>query len=550
MRKLFVSGLFLMFFVVASFTARAVLLDAVTYDYGEASINHQWTAVTFTETFSSTPLVFAEIQTEEGGHDAQVDLRNITTTGFEMKVEEDRGSDRTWHDKWHKYETIAWLAFDANEIAAGYGVEAGIHNMNQTNHANWGSVSLSESYASTPLVFAQLQTEEGGHTSRMDLQNISTTGFDLRIEEDPGNGVSGGWDGAHKYEDVGYLVIGADLSQENILNGSAEVGNAWTALCFYDDCSEAFTDVPYLFIEAQTENEADTAYTDVRNVTATGFDVRMEELDLAGWDMSHAAETVAWMATGEVIPEEPPEPEEPPFNPADYNVLVIDTDSNLDETIEAIFINAGYNVDFQPSSTIESGVPSSYDLLVWPGGIEPVTDTLFNTALQSSVQAFIDEGKGFIGVCGGAIAGSDQVYLMDYPYLPWDANFDMLGIGTGVIADYDYDWTGYIGGSYDPDLTIETDHPIFGENYVAGDTISMAYRGGPVFVTDPGVEILATYPADLQLNYPDYVSQPAIVTTEYDGNGDGTSGTVVLFSTHPELNNEFMLENAGQWLLE
>ena len=524
------------------------LIENVTSEFGVASIRQNWVTVNFTETFSDTPTVFAQIQTEAGSDDCMVELRGITTTGFQMRLEEDRGSDRSWFNGGHYYEDVAWIAFDPTELVAGYGAEAGMTNFYQYTYNYWHPVSFTGSFAEAPMVFYQTQTRNGGHTERTDISNITASGFSARIEEDMGNGMPGGWDGVHVNENIAYLALDSalDLADDGILTGTEGVGNGWETICFNDDCSDAFTAVPGIFANIQTEYESDTAQVDLRDVTVAGFDIRLDEVTQGGWDGLHVDETVAWMAYGEVIPALPPEPQ---FEPGDYNVLVIDTDSNLDGNVRDILVGMGYNVDFQPSSYIESGVPADYDLIAYPGGEDPVYDAM-GASLQSSVQAFADAGGDFIGICGGAIAGSENMSLAG---IPWPLS--MLGIGDGVTANYDMNLTDYIGYPYDPEFNIEMDHPIFGDSYGAGDTISLAYRGGPVFTAGPGVEVLATYVTDIDeagMPFYDADGQPAIVASEYDANGDGTAGQVVLFAIHPEMyaDTNFLLENAAQWVIE
>jgi glutamine amidotransferase-like uncharacterized protein len=520
--------------------------ETLTFDSGSESVKHQLITVSFNETFSNTPVVFAEPITENGGQAVQPVIDNVTTTTFDLRIEEDRGRGGPWLNGSHVFETVDWIAFDPTEITAGEGIEAGTSNFYQSSYAYTETVSVTETYASAPLVFAQLNTNNGGHVSRPDLTSISTTSFDVRDEEDPGNGAPGGWDGRHVAEDIAYLALDSalDLSDSGMYFDSESVTESWATVCYLGDCSDAYVDVPSVFVEIQSENEADTVQADLDNVGVASFDVRLEEQILGGWDNTHVAEDVAWLSYGE--------PVAPAFDPADYSAWVVDTDSSGDTLIRDILSAQGYNVTFLDSSYVETDLDNTYDLLVWPGGVDPVTDAITNTTLQGVVKEYMDAGGNYIGVCGGGIAGSETVYLMDYPYLPFDMTLDTFGTGEGVNADYDYDWTSYIGAAIYPDVEVATDHDIFDGYYGAGDLFSITYAGGPVY-NGSGYTSLATYTADID-GYP-ATGEDAIVeteyTTDYNGDGDSESGGVILFGVHPEFmgGTEFLLENSAEYLL-
>jgi len=527
--------------------------ETLTFDSGSELVKHQLITVSFNETFSSTPIVFAEPITETGGQAVQPVIDNVTTTTFDLRIEEDRGRDGSWLNGPHVFETVNWIAFDPTEITAGEGIEAGTSNFYQPNYAHSETVTLTETYASVPFVFAQLNTNNGGHVSRPDLTSLSTTSFDVRDEEDPGDGVDpGGWDGRHMAEDMAYLAIDStlDLSDSGMYFDSESITESWTTVCYLGDCSDVYVDVPSVFVEIQSENEADTAQADLRNVGVASFDVRLEEQTLGGWGNTHVAEDVAWLSYGE--------PVAPAFDPSDYNVWVVDTDSSGDTLIQSILVAEGYNVTFLDSSYVETDLDNTYDLLVWPGGMDPVTDAMFNLTLRDTIKTYMDAGGDYIGVCGGGIAGSETMYLMDNPYGLPDATWDVFGTGEGVNADYDYDWTSYIGAAIYPDVEVATDHDIFDGYYTAGDQFMMTYAGGPVF-NGAGFTTLATFTANIDdynddPNYP-ATGEAAIVeteyTTDYNGDGDSESGGVILFALHPEFlaDTEFLLEQSAEYLL-
>ena len=525
------------------------------YQYGQLQITNAFTTITFDEPFTNQPVVFAEIQSENYEDDVQLDIRYLDTESFQIRLEEDRGRDRSWLNRSHSYEDITWMAFDPTEITPGYGVEAGTVNFKQQSDGRWTNVGLTETYTDTPIVFTQIQSKNGWHVVRDDIQNVTTDGFELRMEEDKGNGTSGDWDGWHIAEDIAYIAFDSslDLSDCGMSFGITDVDENWTEVCFNDDCSDYYESTPVVTAEIQSENEADTVQVDLQNITESSFEIRLEELDLAGWDGVHVAEDVAWVAYGTPLevaePEPDPEPDpepEPEPEPVAYNILIADSledpSSSGTDDIADILETAGHTVTFKESAEIESegSISSEFDIVLYPGGTDPVYDAM-DATLQGIVQNYVSAGGNFIGICGGSIAGSENMSLINY----YGYTMSMLGVGAGVTANYDTAWTSYVGNSITADFEVETDHAIFG-NYSAGDEISMTYAGGPAFSVDSSVTVLATYTIDLAYSSYSTNGAPAIVETSY---GDGE---VILFAAHPEFTSSthFLLTNAVEYLME
>ena len=295
------------FLFVAAFSAQAA--DTFMYQKDTASIKHKWTAINFTEAFAEgvTPAVYAIPQSENGGHDVQVDVRNVSSTGFEMRLEEDKGPNKTWFDGKHYLEDVAWIAFDPNITYTG--IEINTVSNNQPNYDYWHTVGFSQTFSATPKVAAFIQTENGSHTVQVDLKDITTTEFKYRLEEDPG--FSGnGWDGYHLAEQVTYVAYDPTIGViDGLLVDEVSIDNSWAQVCYAQDCSEFYNEVPAVYVEIQSENDFDTVQADIKNVTTAGFEVRLEENSKAGWDDAHFAETGAWVSFGEAISEPEPDPD-------------------------------------------------------------------------------------------------------------------------------------------------------------------------------------------------------------------------------------------------
>lgn len=500
---------------------------------GEVFVNSAWSRVAFPTSFSSTPLVFAQITTRRGSDYVYVDIKNVTTTGFTIRAEEDRGPLGVWQDGVHLFESVSYIAIDPSTVVAGQGIEVKSMPIKQTRASSSTILTFSETFSAPPVLFSQIQTENNGQTARIDIISVSSGSAVLRVEEDRGSGVRG-WDGAHTTETVAYLAIDStlDFSSLGLMVGTEDVDSNWTSVCFDASCSDVFDSTPSFLAQSQTNFETDTAQVQVQSLTVGGFSGRQVELTGAGWNGIHAVESVGWLAFGTIAS----------YDPAEHPIALVETSSSGVSYIESALIADGYPVTrFTNSDLIAGASLAGFDTLVMPGGTDPVYDAM-DTTLQSVVQNFVSSGGGYVGICGGAIAGSDTVTLLDY----YGVSLDMLGIGTGVNSIYNTGWTSYVGSS-SPwlELEVSTDHAIFDGLYSAGDIATLRYYGGPVFSVLSSATVLATYYQNFDSSY-SVIGSPAIVESSYG------SGKVILFALHPEYDSSTqpLLLNAVQYVNE
>ncbi len=58
-----------------------------------------------------------------------------------------------------------------------------VTNFTASRKTGWHQVNFPQPFPSTPVVFAQTQTYRGGDTPGIRIQNVSTTGFEVRMDE-------------------------------------------------------------------------------------------------------------------------------------------------------------------------------------------------------------------------------------------------------------------------------------------------------------------------------------------------------------------------------
>lgn len=217
------------------------------------------------------------------------------------------------------------------------------------------------------------------------------------------------------------------------------------------------------------------------------------------------------------------------------DIWVIETGG---ESAFVSLLGTDYNVTTKTTDEIKQGVPSDVELLIYPGGLLPITQAQ-DADLQTAILDYVNSGGNYFGSCGGSIPGAQQL-TYDYGIL------DMIGLMQVNAIDY-MDW---------PTVTY-TDGFIFNDNaelngeYVSG-THWLAYTGGPAFDIVSGhegeVEVLATYATNFdsaQTTHYEVQGKAAIVSAAYG------LGKVILCAPHPESDSstQFVFDNMINWLL-
>ncbi len=125
-----------------------------------------------------------------------------------------------------------------------------------------------------PIVVMGPPSLRGGQPVTMRLQNVGVTSFEHRLKE---------WDfldGVHMFESASYLVLEAGESELGGLQaeaGSVEISEVWETVVF----STPFASAPVVLTQVVKDADPAAVTTRVRNVTSTGFEVRLQEEEAA-----------------------------------------------------------------------------------------------------------------------------------------------------------------------------------------------------------------------------------------------------------------------------
>ena len=157
-----------------------------------------------------------------------------------------------------------------------------------TNH-DWTTVTV-DAPISAPVVVAPTLSFDGTNPASPRVRNVTDAGFEMAVEE---------WaylDGRHLGERIGCFVTdpGAygTANGRQFVVGTVRSTHRWTSAAF----SRQFDSTPIVLSNAVTVNGRQPVVTRQRNVTASGFDVRLQEEEAEG---PHLEERIGYLAVEE-----------------------------------------------------------------------------------------------------------------------------------------------------------------------------------------------------------------------------------------------------------
>ena len=215
-------------------------------------------------------------------------------------------------------------------------------------------------------------------------------------------------------------------------------------------------------------------------------------------------------------------------NPSVTKVLIYNGQGVMESSVEGIedTINDSNNQNVSPNNkleyntttTINSNTLSGYDVLIMPGG--EAIDYIHNDEIDANaLKQFVSSGKGYIGICAGAYAGSNYV-MGEYS-------------GWGLAPDVNTMMEGYEG-------QLQISSTSFGSKILNNSSTNIHMDTGPAMSTNDSQVVMATF-AD---NNTGYMNSPAIIGDTYG------SGRVILSGPHPEMapENPLLLTNMILWV--
>lgn len=176
---------------------RYTLPDGSMVEAGSFAGTTKWATVPFSSAFAKVPVVMTTIASNNEADTISGRIQDITTTGFTYYFREQEKNTNT-----HAKETVSYLAWEPGEGSLGtmqYRVAATDNAVTQV----WSATIFPSPYATPPLLLADMQTTASADTSALRMKNLSTTEFEVKVEEEQSKDSEVG----HVAEAVGYIAL-------------------------------------------------------------------------------------------------------------------------------------------------------------------------------------------------------------------------------------------------------------------------------------------------------------------------------------------------------
>lgn len=267
-------------------------LDGGSEDFpleaGEITVDHNWSRVQFESSFTQ-PVVIAKMISQNDTAPCVVRVRNVSGSGFDVRVQE-------WDylDGIHGDEVVSYFVIEKGtyEFSDGTRIEADMFTTSGT--LSFAQHTFKQSYSEAPVVMTSIATYNDEQAVTCRKRNIDSTGFDYLLQEQEANR-----DG-HGQETVSYIAW--ELSDGTVNGLTYSVGirkyvrNTFVWTDFQDVNRDVFQDTPYVVTDMLTANGVDPAEIRCRNNSSTGIEVLVEEEASRDGEVGHVPESVGYIA--------------------------------------------------------------------------------------------------------------------------------------------------------------------------------------------------------------------------------------------------------------
>ena len=251
----------------------------------EIVVSSVWQRVDFTQTFNDPVVVAGPLGLAEN-EPATLRIRNVESTGFEIKIQE-----WGYQDNRHLEETVSYLAMERGKYTLDGGVRICADRFTTLASGARQQVDYSQVFSEIPVVFASVSSVNESEAVVGRVSDITAYGFEYGLQEEEQS------DQTHVQETISYIAW--EMSSGIVANMAFEVGRTVSVV------TDAFRLIPfeYPFIgqpawvaDMQTLTGIDPCNVRYDNVTPAGGEVLIDEEQSADEETRHYAESVGYFA--------------------------------------------------------------------------------------------------------------------------------------------------------------------------------------------------------------------------------------------------------------
>ena len=254
-------------------------------------VSHLWKTVSFPVQFASTPVVFSQVVTSHESSPVIARQKDISSSIFSLRLQEEEAGNGI-----HQPEDVAWLAIEPGAFSDLFQFEANtVANVTST----WKQFSFSQNYTFEPAFIASVQTFNQPDPVTVRYNNVTPATVQVILQEE----TSLDAEVVHGNEILGFLNLsnGADFVDGNGNafgeTGTLTVDQNWKTI----NLGHTYNN-PVVIMGGVSWVNSDEVTIRVRNVTASSFEVRLEEW--AFLDVNHPGEKISYVVVEGSIPAE------------------------------------------------------------------------------------------------------------------------------------------------------------------------------------------------------------------------------------------------------
>ena len=237
----------------------------------------------------NNPVIFAQPLSYNGPEAAIVRIEDIKGDRFTASLQEPSNLDG-----YHTNESFSYLVLEKGtwQLEDDTLLEVGKVNTNLLSSYGWKNVDFTNDFADDPLIFSQVQTDNGADLVHTRQRNTNNSGFQITMQEEEARNNSG-----HATETLGWLAIDAGngkWSQNNYLAGQTgnSVNHDWHTIGFKNNFSQS----PVLLASIGTYNDADPSGLRYTNLKSDRVNIKVEEDTSKDAEVYHSNEAVNFLA--------------------------------------------------------------------------------------------------------------------------------------------------------------------------------------------------------------------------------------------------------------
>ncbi len=257
----------------------------VPAETGTLSVSHRWQTVNLDRNYQN-PVVIAGPASINGGSPTLTRVRNVTSSSFEIQIDE-------WEylDGRHSSERVDYMVIEAGQhtLSDGTVIMAG----NATRNHQWATVNFANAFSggAAPVVLTQAVTVNDPVAIVPRVRNVSTSGFSVKLqEEQAANRV-------HGNETLSWIAIERSTGTHNgSLFEVARTGNVVTHNNRNISFTSDFSSTPVFLAAFQTTDGGDAAGMRHRTLNANGATVFVQEERSADIEIVHTTEIAGYFA--------------------------------------------------------------------------------------------------------------------------------------------------------------------------------------------------------------------------------------------------------------